>query len=430
MFARGKFLIAVLLSLLIFGTSSYVKGGSLSARVSGKLQSHVSNLSKGVVAGIFGLTVLGSGYVCQPAFARCDGMAHQQQSIVQNADVAQGSVENAEEVVASVNAMMHRVYEDGSEPSKTIRALWLAAYFGDVAKVQTLVSHALRDGYVDPIALELSLAMSYAIEGGHLDVVKYLLPQDKTATSTTRLGTPRWHHNLRLYSQAALEQERWDILRYIAGSGVSFAYFAHTVKHAAATQNETAMFHLRAAGAEVMHFNLVMTEAARMGQLDEVKFLHTQGADDLKDAMTVAAGAGELAVVQYLHAQGAGVNALNSALLIVAEKVAYGWMSADKALEVSEFLIAEGANNLNSALRLVVDHVGGDNPADDILEVAELLIAKGADDIVGALRVAHDQLRAARDDVGDDGVGDHFLIGELTALVDYFKNKHMEKILK
>ena len=420
-------MIAVLLSLLIFGTSSYVKGGSLSARVSGKLQSHVSNLSKkGVVAGIFGLTVLGSGYVCQPAFARCDGMAHQQHSIVQDADVAQGSVENAEEVVASVNAMMHRVYEDGSEPSKTIRALWLAAYFGDVAKVQTLVSHALRDGYVDPIALELSLAMSYAIEGGHLDVVKYLLPQDKTVTSTTRLGTPRWHHNLRLYSQAALEQERWDILRYIADSGVSFAYFAHTVKHAAATQNETAMFHLRAAGAEVMHFNLVMTEAARMGQLDEVKFLHTQGADDLKDAMTVAAGAGELAVVQYLHAQGAGVNALNSALLRVAEKVAHGWMSADKALEVSEFLIAEGANNLNSALRLVVDNVERDKSADDILEVAELLIAKGADDIVGALRVAHDQLRAAR----DDGVGDHFLIGELTALVDYFKNKHMEKILK
>ena len=425
MFVRRK-LFAAVLSLLIFGTSSYA-GGRWSARLSGKVQSHVSNLSKGVVAGIFGLTVLGSGYVCQPAFARCDGMAHQQQSIVQNADVAQGSVENAEEVVASVNAMMHRVYEDGSEPSKTIRALWLAAYFGDVAKVQTLVSHALRDGYVDPIALELSLAMSYAIEGGHLDVVKYLLPQDKTVTSTTRLGTPRWHHNLRLYSQAALEQERWDILRYIADSGVSFA---HTVKHAAATQNETAMFHLRAAGAEVMHFNLVMTEAARMGQLDEVKFLHTQGADDLKDAMTVAAGAGELAVVQYLHAQGAGVNALNSALLIVAEKVAHGWMSADKALEVSEFLIAEGANNLNSALRLVVDHVGGDNPADDILEVAELLIAKGADDIVGALRVAHDQLRAARDDVGDDGVGDHFLIGELTALVDYFKNKHMEKILK
>ena len=344
-----------LLISLVCSVSTDAKGG-LPTRLSSKLHGHVSTLSRSFVAGVFTLATLCSGQVCLPQAMAAAEQASSK-SIVQNAEVGQVSPKVVKEArhkdLGYEREISTRLGNFGDEATDeaidSTEELWLASYYGDLAKVKMLDS---KFPYDDPneyplyegeeLVPILDEALTYAVIGGHLDVVGYLVAK----------GIPHSSFDLRL----AVKHQHWDIVLFLAASGVRLDY---AIEYAADIQSETALRHLRAAGADVKHLNRAMKHAAQSRKLDAVKFLHTHGADDLNKAMFVAADMGDFSIVKYLREQGA--DDINEALLHAVHRLDWpltGGMTTSKwwanKKDIIKFLIDEGADNFAEATQTMV----------------------------------------------------------------------------
>lgn len=365
MFVRGKLFTAVLVSLLVFSTSSYAGGSRWSAKLSNTLKnSYLHNSSLVLAALLAGSLLIPPKHQIELAIGAVENVVQRQQSIVQNAEPTQVS----ERIPYAVEEIISSDWKNDRWFRANHRLLWLMSYYGDVGSVQH-VSQNLLGNNPRQTSYALHIAMDYAIRGGHLNVVKYLHTQEswsEKALSHFLLEAARNAHwetmrylvdrGAKLYSADDYEA---DIQSEVANFREDFEELLYLIGDSVDTRNETALQLLRAAGAEVSYFNFIMEGEAEDGDLDGVKLLHTAGADDL-----------------------------------------------------------------NRALLAAVDNVEYEAGVDDILEIAEFLIAKGADDIVGAMRKVNDQLQ----DVDEDGNRLKFM--ELTDLLDYFKSKHLEKLLR
>lgn len=342
-------ILGLLLLATLVGGANADANGSLPTSVFGKLQSHVTSLPTKIMAGVLGLGVFCGGYACLPQeLAAAEQSRSEQQSIVQSAAVDTTPVEGVkteiETKIEQVHEIITKVDQDGHEISARNRLLWLAAYFGDLPTVERSVSEKLYDDYrkyarsIDNHPL--IDAMRYAIIGGQLDVVAYLLPQ----------GDNNLPNFLEWRLLEAVEHEQWDIVHYLASHR---AEFHQAIIYATKIESTTAIQQLRAAGVTIDDLNLAMREAAGVwGDLSGVKFLHTAGADDLNAALLEAAYWGRLAIMKYLLAQGA--DALNAALLETVGSV--GTRPPFNTLETVKLLVAEGADDIAGALRVLAPH--------------------------------------------------------------------------